>query len=105
MLDLSNVALMITLAGLEAQRRLKGAAWCETQGVGAIRAVLGPEQPVNVVELAPELREYNHYRREAVQVLMTFCRVCGECQLGRVSGPPSAEPRAPSDSLLPPNVA
>ena len=68
---------MITLAGLEAQRRLKGARWCKTNGVGAIRATLGPEQPDNVFELGPpELREYHSARREAQAALKTFCQVC-----------------------------
>lgn len=76
--------LMIVMAGLYAQRDRKGKRWCREKGIGAIRKAIGPEnvEPIST-SIVPRVREYEENRRQAAGILVTACKVCARCPLGR----------------------
>ena len=84
--------LLIVLAGLIADRERKGAKWCEKNGVGRLRRIVGAAVP-NVVTIAaasvpPEVLEA---QRASAVILADHCQRCGQCKLGRVM-PPTRSP-------------
>jgi hypothetical protein len=76
--------LIITLAGLEAERERRGNAWCEKHGVGARRLILDREMPANVEMLPSSERPgYAAAKAGARVLLAVHCRQCGGCPFAR----------------------
>jgi hypothetical protein len=73
--------LVITLAGLEAQREERGNAWCEKHGVGARRRVVERELPDDARSETPH--PYCQAKAHARVLLAAYCRHCGGCPWAR----------------------
>jgi hypothetical protein len=74
--------LLILLAALEARREQKGAEWCRKHGIGAQRVILGTGlKVVSMAARSPEAATFVRARKEAADLLMNACRVCGGCKM------------------------
>ncbi len=79
--------MFVLLAMFEVARDHRGTEWCRKHGVGGVRKKLGVALPPNVIEMpaaqVPRVAAYIAASKTAQSLLLSHCRECRGCKLGR----------------------
>ncbi len=81
---MASAELLIILSLLTISREIRGKSWCKSDGVGRMRALIGPPLPETSERLDPRVAGYGDDQRRAAHILTNHCRDCGKCKLARM---------------------